>query len=165
MENQNHTKEPALLKNGNPRGNPNAAPRCGAKTRKGTPCMTPAMKGKKRCRLHGGKSTGPKTPEGLEKSRTSRLRHGLYSKDFEKEKKDLQALGKFSGIMANSELENPVILAAFIRLLELNPEPDFFENIELEQLNTEDAIKVYGTAVALLKKGLKAYGKFGVKIA
>ena len=32
--------------------------RCGAKTRKGTPCQNPAMKGKARCRNHGGKSTG-----------------------------------------------------------------------------------------------------------
>ena len=30
------------------------APRCGAKTRKGTPCQAPAMWSKKRCRMHGG---------------------------------------------------------------------------------------------------------------
>jgi len=35
---------------------------CGAKTRSGEPCKLPPMKGKKRCRLHGGKSTGP--PKG-----------------------------------------------------------------------------------------------------
>lgn len=36
---------------------------CGAKTRKGTPCrMMPELNG--RCRLHGGYSTGPRTPEG-----------------------------------------------------------------------------------------------------
>lgn len=34
------------------------APRCGAKTRRGTPCQSPAVRGKKRCRMHGGKSTG-----------------------------------------------------------------------------------------------------------
>lgn len=46
-------------------------PRCGAKTRKGTPCQAPAvwLPGEPaprngRCRLHGGLSTGPKTPEG-----------------------------------------------------------------------------------------------------
>jgi hypothetical protein len=38
---------------------------CGAKTRKGRPCrMRPATPFAKRCRLHGGLSTGPKTPEG-----------------------------------------------------------------------------------------------------
>ncbi len=29
-----------------------------------------------RCRMHGGKSTGPRTPEGLERARASRLKHG-----------------------------------------------------------------------------------------
>ena len=51
------------LRNGNPRGNPNLAPRCGAKTRAGCPCKGPAMKNG-RCRMHGGASTGPKTAEG-----------------------------------------------------------------------------------------------------
>jgi hypothetical protein len=31
-----------------------SCPRCGAKTRRGSPCQSPAMRGKKRCRLHGG---------------------------------------------------------------------------------------------------------------
>ena len=35
-----------------------AAPRCGAQTRAGTPCRSPAMKNRRRCRLHGGLSTG-----------------------------------------------------------------------------------------------------------
>lgn len=34
------------------------APRCGAKTRSGHPCKSPAIHGKARCRMHGGKSTG-----------------------------------------------------------------------------------------------------------
>ena len=34
--------------------------RCGAKTRKGTPCQRPAYKRNGRCSLHGGRSTGPK---------------------------------------------------------------------------------------------------------
>ena len=45
--------------------------RCGAKTRKGPPCQAPAVWSKAkgqpvngRCRMHGGLSTGPKTPEG-----------------------------------------------------------------------------------------------------
>ena len=32
-----------------------------------------------RCRLHGGKSTGPRTPEGLERSRRARFVHGYYT--------------------------------------------------------------------------------------
>lgn len=38
---------------------------CGAKTtRKGTPCRNKSEPGRKRCKYHGGKSTGPKTAEG-----------------------------------------------------------------------------------------------------
>lgn len=40
---------------------------CGARTRKGTPCRAKALPGKKRCKFHGGASTGPKTPEGRER--------------------------------------------------------------------------------------------------
>ena len=51
--------------------------RCGAKTRRGTACLCPAMKNG-RCRLHGGLSTGPKTEEG--RARCGNWKHGLYSK-------------------------------------------------------------------------------------
>jgi hypothetical protein len=34
------------------------APRCGARTRSGSPCQRPAIRGRKRCRLHGGLSPG-----------------------------------------------------------------------------------------------------------
>jgi len=64
------------LRNGNPRGNPNLAPRCGARTRQGCPCRGPAMRNG-RCRMHGGKSTGPRTVEGLARLRAAaRARHG-----------------------------------------------------------------------------------------
>jgi len=41
---------------------------CGAKTRAGTPCKLKALYGCGRCRLHGGLSTGPRTPAGKKKS-------------------------------------------------------------------------------------------------
>lgn len=66
------------LRNGNPRGDPNLAPRCGARTRQGCPCRGPAMRNG-RCRMHGGKSTGPRTAEGLARLRAARTRHGAYS--------------------------------------------------------------------------------------
>jgi transcriptional regulator with XRE-family HTH domain len=37
---------------------------CGAKTRKGTPCRCQSEPGKRRCKFHGGMSTGARTPEG-----------------------------------------------------------------------------------------------------
>lgn len=56
------------------------ARRCGAKTRRQTACLGPAMKNG-RCRMHGGLSTGPRTPEGLERSRCARWKHGAYSRE------------------------------------------------------------------------------------
>jgi hypothetical protein len=41
--------------------------KCGATNRKGLPCMARALPGKKRCKFHGGLSTGPKTPEGKQR--------------------------------------------------------------------------------------------------
>ena len=40
---------------------------CGAKTRMGRPCIATALPNG-RCRIHGGLSTGAKTPEGKAKS-------------------------------------------------------------------------------------------------
>ncbi len=71
---------PGRLRNNNRPGDPNSARRCGAKTRSGAPCRGPAMRNG-RCRMHGGLSTGPKTPEGLERSRTARWKHGRYSRE------------------------------------------------------------------------------------
>jgi hypothetical protein len=39
------------------------APRCGARTRTGTPCGCPAIRGRSRCRLHGGLSPGAPSGE------------------------------------------------------------------------------------------------------
>ena len=55
--------------------------RCGARTRKGTACLSPAIKRNGRCRLHGGASTGPKTIEGRARISLANLRHGKYTKD------------------------------------------------------------------------------------
>ena len=41
---------------------------CGAKTRTGKPCQAPGNGRGDRCKLHGGKSTGPKTQEGQARS-------------------------------------------------------------------------------------------------
>lgn len=42
--------------------------RCGGKRRRdGKPCEALSVPGRRRCRWHGGMSTGPKTPEGKAK--------------------------------------------------------------------------------------------------
>jgi len=42
------------------------------------PCRGPAM-ANARCRMHGGKSTGPRTSAGIERCRTAPLKHGRRS--------------------------------------------------------------------------------------
>ena len=48
------------------------ARRCGAKTRKGTPCQSPAVNGNRRCRMHGG-AKGLGAPLGNQNA----FKHGL----------------------------------------------------------------------------------------
>ncbi len=71
------TPPPTKSRRGNP--NLNLAPRCGARTRAGCPCRAPAIRDKLRCRMHGGRSTGPRTTEGLASLRQARTIHGLYT--------------------------------------------------------------------------------------
>jgi hypothetical protein len=52
-----------------------AGKRCGAKTRNGTPCQKPALSGKERCQLHGGRAGAP---SGM---RNGNFKHGRYMKE------------------------------------------------------------------------------------
>ena len=55
-------REPDSLKN---------CPRCQARTKAGAPCRSPAVAGKRVCRMHGGKGSG--APHG---ERNGRWKHG-----------------------------------------------------------------------------------------
>src|SRR5215472_2414507 len=64
----------------------NATPRCGARSKRtGKPCQGAAMPNG-RCKVHGGKSTGPRTPEGLERSRRANWKHGHFSREAKAER-------------------------------------------------------------------------------
>lgn len=63
-----------------------AAPRCGAHSRRtGNPCRSPAMKNG-RCRMHGGKSTGPA------KGSQNAFKHGMRSAETIAMRKALNAI-------------------------------------------------------------------------
>jgi hypothetical protein len=64
-----------------------ASPRCGAKTRAGGSCRSPAVRGKKRCRMHGG-APGSGAPRGNQNAR----RHGLFTGETIAGRKQVQAL-------------------------------------------------------------------------
>ena len=52
-----------------------ASPRCGAKTRAGETCRAPAVRGKRRCRMHGGAAESG-APRGNRNAR----KHGLFTR-------------------------------------------------------------------------------------
>ena len=64
-----------------------ASPRCGAKTRSGRSCRSPAVHSKRRCRMHGGASQS-----GAPKGNRNALRHGLFAGDAVAERKRVQDL-------------------------------------------------------------------------
>jgi hypothetical protein len=69
----------------------NAAPRCGARCKRtGKSCRAAAMPNG-RCKVHGGKSTGPRTPEGLERSRRANWKHGHFSREAKAERSRVRA--------------------------------------------------------------------------
>ncbi|KTD31196.1 hypothetical protein Lmor_2803 [Legionella moravica] len=65
----------------------NKAPRCGAKTKRnnGNPCLAPAVKGKQRCRIHGG-SKG----SGGQKDNKNTLKHGYSTASIKKLKNKIR---------------------------------------------------------------------------
>ena len=64
------------------------APRCGARTRSGRPCSSPAVKGKPRCRMHGG-SRGSGAPKG---TRNGSYKHGAFTCEAIAERRELRDL-------------------------------------------------------------------------
>ena len=68
--------------------------RCGAKTRRGTACQRPAYKHNGRCGLHGGKSTGARTAEGIRRISDANLKHGRYTKDKLERKRRAAEVGR-----------------------------------------------------------------------
>jgi hypothetical protein len=65
----------------------NWAPRCGARTRSGKPCQSPAVRGRRRCRMHGGAS-GSGAPIGNKHA----LRHGHYTAEAIARRRELAEL-------------------------------------------------------------------------
>ena len=63
--------------------------RCGAKTRKGLPCKSPAAHGKKRCRMHGG-AEGSGAPAGNKNA----FKNGFHTKEAIEKRKQLNKMIK-----------------------------------------------------------------------
>jgi hypothetical protein len=64
-----------------------ASQRCGAKTRSGGPCRSPAVHGKKRCRIHGGAQGS-----GAPRANQNACKHGRFTGDAIAERRRIEAL-------------------------------------------------------------------------
>lgn len=78
--------------------------KCGAKTRKGTPCADIAM-ANGRCKRHGGKSTGAKDVSKLTGSVNGAYTHGIYTKFMRDDEKALIDSGALRAGNVDAELE------------------------------------------------------------
>ena len=65
---------------------------CGAKTRTGSPCRRPPVRGRKRCRLHGGLSPG--APRG---SRNGNYTNGDWTREALEERRWVRDLVRSFG--------------------------------------------------------------------
>ena len=102
---------------------------CGATNRQGEPCQRPPLKGKKRCRLHGGKS--------LETNKNA-VTHGVYRKTLSEEEQVLWTQLQ----VGNIDNEILFMKIMFNRAIELNAEirasPNDVKNLagfELTEIN------------------------------
>jgi len=75
------------LRHGNPPGDPTTAPRCGARTRRGSACQAPRVRGRRRCRMHGGAAGA-----GARRGNRNAWRHGKASAAAAAERRAVRAL-------------------------------------------------------------------------
>ncbi|MEM7225799.1 MAG: HGGxSTG domain-containing protein [Pseudomonadota bacterium] len=75
-----------------------ASPRCGARTRAGTPCRLPPVRGRPRCRMHG---CAPGA--GGQKGNKNALKHGYYTKRAVEDRKMLVKLTRLWGLKTGPE--------------------------------------------------------------
>ena len=89
-------------------------------------CKAPAVKGKTKCRFHGGRSTGPKTAEGKAAIAKAQTVHGRETRAIRAERNaklaelyELEMLGRSIGMFKG---RNPggMILLSFSELFKLH---------------------------------------------
>lgn len=73
-------------------------------------CGSPAMRGKKVCRMHGGKSTGPKTEAGRKRCAEAKTIHGKETRQIRQKRSglsrelyELEMVGRRLGLIVGSK--------------------------------------------------------------
>jgi hypothetical protein len=104
------------------------ASKCGAKTRAGGRCQQPGMPNG-RCYLHGGKSTGPKTPNTAKNA----IQHGIYAQHLTADERIVYASMKIGSVEDELRLTKIRLARALAAETAANGQP------ELDEVVTRDA--------------------------
>lgn len=103
---------------------------CGAKTRSGEPCKRHAIPGSSRCKLHGGKSSGP--PKG---SKNAAKPGSIYSQFLTEEENDMLASIELGRVDDELRLTRVRLMRALAR------EYEFGNELEIDSEKIEDGEK------------------------
>ncbi|ROM94404.1 HGGxSTG domain-containing protein [Pseudomonas brassicacearum] len=103
---------------------------CGAKTRSGEPCKRHAVPGSSRCKLHGGKSSGP--PKG---SKNAAKPGSIYSQFLTDEENDMLASIELGRVDDELRLTRVRLMRALAR------ENKFGNELEIDSEKIEDGEK------------------------
>jgi hypothetical protein len=88
---------------------------CSAKSKRTrVQCRAPAIKGKTKCRFHGGRSSTYRTPEGKARVAAAHLVHGRETRSIRKERSEglarlaaLEELGRTLGMITGPRTRGP----------------------------------------------------------
>lgn len=108
---------------------------CGALNRQGEPCKKPPLKGKTRCKLHGGKSLGGK------KSKT--FSHGIYSSVLTPEELSMQ--DALSARLSSVDDEINLIRVRLLRAQRAENEERLNDTLHIEEVKTAIGGEFSGT--------------------
>ena len=66
--------------------------RCEARSKRtGEQCKAPAIRGKSKCKFHGGLSTGPRSQEGRNRCAAAKLVHGRETKEMRQNHREVMS--------------------------------------------------------------------------
>lgn len=111
----NNPMQPANLAN---------APRCGARTRSGAVCRSPAVAGRQRCRMHGG------TNRGAPKANRNAWVHGNRSVEAQEQLKLVKDTDRTLGVLAKIQRRQTLRPREAEQLIKLLVEHGYLGNLQ-----------------------------------
>lgn len=102
-------------------------PKCGATTRSGGKCRREALRGKRRCALHGGKSTGPKNQRG---NKNAAKPGSLYSQFLTVKEREIAASLELGSVDEELRLTRIRLMRALAREQEFGDTLEVYETVE-----------------------------------